>query len=787
MKNRVPAPQVTRREPSPALGLTSEEVAVRLQRGLVNTPVKRVQKSAAQILVSNVFTYFNLLFFFLAFCLVFAGSGVENLLFLGVVVFNTAISTVQELRAKRLLDRLTLVSSPRSRVIRNGKEHEVRAEDLVADDIVLFSSGNQIPADAVVVEGEVTMNEALVTGEADEIEKKRGDALISGSFVISGHCRARLTDVGSESFISRLTLAAKRHKKQEKPGMMRALSVLVRIIGVLALPLGAALFFQSRMGGESLLSATDESVSLVCGMIPQGLYLLASAALALAVIRLGRRGVLSHNLGCVEALARVDVLCLDKTGTITDDKMTFRDLIPTEGQDKEKVLTSLGSFAAASDADNTTILALRAAFVQSDAPAVVKKIPFSSRHKFSALSFGARGSFVLGAPEKRLGDAFSPDEIRPYTQNGMRVLVFGACTIQTDEVTGQNVPRDVKPLGYVLLENHVRESARETFRYFSEQGVSIKVISGDNPESVSAACKSAGITGAERFIDASSLSDAQLAAAAETYTVFGRVTPEQKRTLVLALKQAGHTVAMTGDGVNDVLALKEADCSVAMASGSDVAAAVSQIVLLNNDFSAMPSVVGEGRQVVGNIERTASLYLVKNVFSFCTSLLLLFLPFLKYPIQNVQLTLLSSLTIGIPSFFLALEPNRERISGSFLKNVILRALPAGLCDFSLIVAVLFLAPRLALSDAETATVLALLLCLVGLLMHFYLARPMNRLRALLIGALLLALVGAVFVLPDVFRFVLPSKAALLLALPLTAAAPAVFTLFAALVSRATKH
>ncbi len=756
-----PAP-VLRKETDPAFGLTDAEVARRVQAGLCNTEVKPEEKTVLQIILSNVFTYFNLLFFFLALCLVFTGSGVQNLLFLGVVFCNTAIGTVQELRAKRMLDRLKVGYSPRAHVIRGGKEREIPAEELVADDIVRFVAGNQLPADAVVVAGNALANESLVTGEADEIAKGVGDTLLSGSYLLAGEVLARLTHVGRESFVSRLTLEAKRHKKVRQHGMMRSLSVLVRIIGFFVLPLGAVLFWQQYGSrGVELQLAMESSVSAIIGMIPEGLYLLASAALALAVIRLGRRGILSHNLGCVETLARVDVLCLDKTGTITEDSMELFEVLRVAGcpYSEEALREKLALFAAASGADNVTAAALKDAFPRKGACTKTTEIPFSSGRKFSALTLEDAGTFALGAPEVLLKSRFDEREIAPYLERGMRVLIFCAAEgIEEGALVGR-----ILPLAFVVLENRVREEARETFRYFAEQGVCIKVISGDHPAAVSAVCLRAGIRGAEDYVDASTLvTQEALFEAAERYTVFGRVTPQQKKDLIRALKEAGHTVAMTGDGVNDVLALKEADCSVAMASGSEVAANVSQIVLLNNDFAAMPHVVAEGRQVINNIQRSAALYLVKNIFSFCTAIFLLFLP-LTYPIQPVQLSLVSALTIGIPSFFLALEPNRERVSGSFLRNIISRALPAGLTDFLLALGVMLFSLAFSeMSASVAATVLTLLLCLVGFLMLFHLSRPFNRFRTLLFCLLVAAFFVLTIFFPEVFLFAAPGLSGWLL-------------------------
>ncbi|MBP3686422.1 MAG: HAD-IC family P-type ATPase [Clostridia bacterium] len=736
----------------PSRGLSREEVRARKAAGLQNTAVRPQEKSTLAVILTNFFTYFNLLFFFLALCLLFTGSGVKNLLFLGVVLCNTVITTVQELRSKKLLSTLSLLHAPRVKVLRGGEVKEVGAEDLVRDDVILLSAGNQIPADAVVVEGAVQVNESLVTGEADEVAKTVSSPLLSGSFVLSGTCRARLTQVGRDSFVSRLTLEAKKQKRIPRPGMMRALSLLVRVIGVLILPLGGLLLWQQlSLRNTALTEAMQSTVTTLIGMIPEGLYLLVSAALALAVFRLARRGILAHTLGCVETLARVDVLCLDKTGTITENEMSFCALYPVGDApfDEEAARRALTRFCAASDTDNATVAALQAEFSgEREEPKAV--LSFSSKKKYSAVAFSDE-AFVLGAPDVLDPSLSDTEEFRTHTQNGKRMLLFCTCaSLKNGSFEGELVP-----LCFVALSSRVRESARETFSYFAEQGVEIKVISGDHPQAVSAVALAAGIEGAERYVDATTLKTTRsLRRAAREYTVFGRVTPEQKRELIRALRRDGHTVCMTGDGVNDVLALKEADCSVAMASGSDVAAHVSQIVLLESDFSAMPSVVDEGRQVINNIQRSAALYLVKNIFSFCLAFLLLFVN-LSYSVRPIQLTLMSTLTIGVPSFFLALEKNRERVRGGFLANVLSRALPAGLCDFFVLAAVMLTArffPAL-LPPPLAATVMILLLCFVGFLMLFSLSRPFNFFRTLLFSALLAALLVALFLFSPLFDLV----------------------------------
>ena len=572
----------------------------------------------------------------------------RDLTFLPVIIANTAIGIFQELRSKKVLDELTILNAPKNTVLRDGREETVPAEELVLDDILLLKAGSQIPADATVVSGEVLVNEALITGEADQIQKKNGDTLLSGSFVASGECRARIEKVGKDSYVSQLTLEAKAMNDTELSEMIRSLDRLVKIVGFIILPIGIVLFSQQHfINGASIRDSVTSTVAAVIGMIPEGLYLLASVALAVSVMRLAMQKVLVHNMKCIETLARVDVLCVDKTGTITDNTMSVKKVIPfrseempdaggdaaadaeqtavseeggkaepeTTEAEQEALELAIGDFAAAMATDNITMKAIKDYFQKRSGKRPEKVYSFSSATKYSGAVF-ADASYVLGAPEFILRDQYAAysERIEYWGRQGYRVLVFATYEGVLD---GEKLTADVRPMGMILLANPIRENAKETFAYFAEQGVKIKVISGDNPVTVSEVAKEAGIEDAEDYVDASTLTDEKaLFAAAERYTVFGRVTPDQKRQLVSAMKGRGHTVAMTGDGVNDVLALKDADCSIAMASGSDAASQVAQLVLLESDFSKMPSVVAEGRRVVNNIERTASLFLVK-IFSPC--------------------------------------------------------------------------------------------------------------------------------------------------------------------------
>ena len=719
--------------PAPELGLTAEQAAERASAGLSNLPLRSPGKSVGQILFTNIFTYFNLVFVILAVLVAAVGSW-NNLAFMGVVICNTVIGIVQELRSKRVLDRLNLLSAQRVTAVRDGAELELRSEELVRDDVVVFRAGDQICADAEVLTGSCRVNEALVTGEADEITKHPGDRLLSGSFLVSGLCRARLTAVGAESYAGRLTLEARRAGGSHESEMMHALSQLVKWIGILLFPLGGALLFKELVWRHTELGeAIVQTVAALIGMIPEGLYLLTSLALVASVVRLAKRKTLVHELKSIETLARVDVLCVDKTGTITENTMSLDSLLPLNGAEEAALRGLLGDYVAALGGENDTMLALKGSFDGCGAGREAEeRFPFTSEKKYGAVRFTSGESCYLGAPEVLLGERVSELEaaLSALAKRGSRVLLLALSDLAPAAERSPD-PAALRPLALIALHNPIRAAAPETFRYFASQGVAVRVISGDNPRTVSQVAASAGIPGAERWIDARTLTDdAALDRAAADYTVFGRVTPEQKRRLIRALKAQGHTVAMTGDGVNDVLALKEADCSIAMASGSDVACQVSQIVLMESDFSAMPSVVAEGRRVINNIERSASLFLVKNIFSLLVALLSLLFT-LPYPLVPAQLGLVNMMTIGIPSFVLAMEPNNDRIRGHFLKNVLLRALPAGLTDVFLVEGVMLFYLAAGLPGTAMSTICAGVMGVVGLLMVFRTAKPFNKLRTAL--------------------------------------------------------
>lgn len=697
-------------------GLTAAEVEARRVAGQTNRPPQSQTRTTGEIVRDNICTYFNLVFLVLAVMLALVHSWL-NMGFLGIVFWNTLIGIVQQLRAKKTIDKLTLVSARKVRCLRDDKWCAVLSDDLVKDDVVEFGAGDQIVADAVVVDGSAQANESLITGEARAVPKERGAELRSGSFLMAGRCTARLTHVGAESYASKLTAEAQANGHKVARGeMMRSLDKLIKFIGLALIPIGAVLLWKQHwVLGLTMKETVDSTVAALIGMIPEGLYLLTSVALAVSMMRLARRKVLTRDMNCIETLARVDVLCVDKTGTITESTMQADDPLPLA--ENAPVSEVLAAFYAGEQPDNDTGRALTARFGQGSTPwLAVRSIPFNTAYKYSAKDFGAHGCYVVGAPDVLAGSraAEFADVLSPLLAQGRRVLLLAQYNTALPNPPAALDAAQLEFLALLPVQNRIRENAPKTFRYFAKQGVAVKVISGDDPQAVSHVAANAGIAGAERWVDAATLrSEKALAEAAETCTVFGRVTPEQKRQLVHALQRRGHTVAMTGDGVNDVLALKDADCGIAMASGAQAASQVAQLVLLDSDFAALPGVVAEGRRVINNIQRSASLFLVKNIFSFLLSIVALALP-LAYPFQPLQLSLVTFATIGAPAFFLALEPNHELVRGRFLRNVLRAALPGGMTDFLLVFCVQGFGHAFDIPSEMVGTICTFVILCVGL-------------------------------------------------------------------------
>lgn len=730
MKNRnkenpIEAPiRVERIQADPASGLSTEQVKQRFAAHADNYKVESSTMSVSDIVKSNVFTYFNLVFLIITILLSIVGAW-SDMMFLPIIIANTCIGIIQEVHSKKVLDRLSILNAPHCTVVRDGQEHEVEAHKLVLDDVVVLQAGSQIPADATVLDGELQVNESLITGESDEIAKHVGDELLSGSFVVSGKAHARLEKVGKDSYISKLTLQATQSKKGEQSEMIRSLNYLIMVMGIIIIPIGIALFVQSYIFNEGTLKESITGmVAAIIGMIPEGLYLLSSVAMAVSSVRLAQKKVLIHDMKCIETLARVNVLCVDKTGTITEPGMHVYETKILDGLDETQTAATIADVVAAQEKDNATMEALQEYFTKGSGHKAKEVFSFSSETKFSGATMDDGKAYVIGAPEFVLRSQFEEyqEQIAEYSSKGYRVLVFGE---YEGTLSRKPLTEPVVPMGLVMLANPIRKGAKDTFRYFAENDVDIKVISGDNPLTVSVIATEAGIEGAERYVDASVLkTKSDYDEAVEKYTVFGRVTPNQKRMLVQALKEHKKTVAMTGDGVNDVLALKDADCSVAMASGSDAASNVAQLVLLDSDFTRMPSVVAEGRRVVNNIERTASLYIVKNIFSMLLAIFSVIL-MLDYPLEPSQVSLISMFTIGIPSFILALEPNKNPIRGRFLTNVLVKALPAGLTDFLVVSGLVLFCREFSVDLDCLSTSCTILVAVVGFMILYRIAKPMN--------------------------------------------------------------
>lgn len=727
-------------------GLTSAEVEKRKSEGKVNISANLKTKSVKRILYDNIVTLFNLINVVLFVALLLVGS-YKNMLFIGVVLANIVIGVFQEVRSKRSVDKLSILSERKITVLRDGVEREIPREEIVLDDIIVLSRGSQIPADCVLVSGECKVNESLLTGESDLIPKKMGDEMLSGSFISSGKCYARATKVGAECYAAKINNEAKYIKKVNSQ-IMKSFNFIIKLCTFVMFPIGI-FFFINQFGIENgnIQQTVISTVAALIGMIPKGMILLTSSVLAVSVIRLSKKKVLVQEMYCIETLARVDVLCLDKTGTLTADSMDVTDVVSFGATDDE-IKTALSSIVSASDEINATLDAIKAYSKEIKPIKSSKFYQFSSETKWSGGNFENGKAYILGAAEfvfkdrEKYRDVFSRiDEINQT----VRILVLA---VSNNKIEDSVLPNELQPLAILLIKDKLRDNVNETISYFKQQGVTIKVISGDSVKTVQNIAKEVGIEGAEIAVDMSSVTtDEQLKEAAENCNVFGRVTPAQKKSLVLALQEKGHSVAMTGDGVNDVLALKEADCSVAMASGSDAARNVSQLVLVNNDFASMPGVVAEGRRTINNVERSSALYLVKTIYSVILSILFIFFNS-QYPFEPIQLTLIGAFTVAIPSFVLALQPNHNRIKGNFTAKIFAHAIPSALCVILNIVLVVCTRNLFGVVNAdELSTISVYLTALSSFLLVVRLSLPINLLR----GAMLAVSAGGVIVGSLFFR------------------------------------
>lgn len=731
--------------PDISTGLTEEQVKQRYAEGLVNNDKPLPTKSIRRIFYDNMVTLFNVLNLLLGIAVFLVGS-YKNMLFLGVMFFNTSIGIIQEIRAKRTIDKLSIVSATKVTVIRSGEKRKAAINEIVLDDIIEFTQGNQIPVDCIVISGECDANESLLTGESDAIHKKAGDMMYSGSFIAGGRCYARAEHVGADNYASKISAEAKYIKKVNSE-ILYTLNKIIKILTFIILPLAILLFLRqyanpSEFGTEtvsSILGTIDKhfmdsvvkTVAAVTGMIPEGLILLTSTVLAVSVIRLSRRKVLVQELYCIETLARVDVLCLDKTGTITEGCMEVADYIPYGNKtEKENMADILCGLTNALDDTNATFMALKAKFGGKTSMEADNIVPFASENKWSGAHFKSEGTYIMGAAEFILKEI--PEDLKKTLNEyagSYRTIILAH---SSNDFRDKKLPDNIEVLGIIMLNDKIREEAPATLRYFADQKVDVKIISGDNPVTVSDVARRAGVKNYDKYVDASTLeTDEDIFDAMKKYTVFGRVTPAQKKKFVIALKQQGHTVAMTGDGVNDVLALKESDCSIAMAAGSDAARNVSQLVLLDSNFASMPKVVAEGRRTINNIQRSATLFIVKTIFSTILAFLFLFIT-VQFPFQPIQLTLVNACTIGIPSFILALEPNKERIKGVFILNILQKAIPAGITTVINIMLCLIAMMVFGLEVNEYQTLSVCLTAATAFMILFHISIPFNKIRVVLL-------------------------------------------------------
>lgn len=726
--------------PTESGGLTAAQAARRAEAGQANRQTRDPGKSTGQIVAENLFTLFNLLNFALAICLALVGSW-RNMLFLGVVFSNTLIGTVQSIRARQTLNKLRLLQTRNAHPIRDGQEIECPPDELVLGDLVVLRAGEQLPADAIVREGRCAADESLLTGESEPVVRQEGDWLMSGSFLTEGKVTAQLAAVGDDSYAARLMRSA-RVIRTPKSELMTELNRLVSLVSRILVPIGILLFCREYfLQHAPIQQAVPEAVAAMIGMIPEGLILLTSVALLAGVVKLGKRQTLVQELFGIESLARVDVLCVDKTGTLTTGEMTLDETIPMEA-DEAELNAAAARFLGAFEAASGTLRALADAIPAAENTALAT-LPFSSARKKSAASFSDGTTLILGAPSFVL-DAV-PARVTEASEQGYRVLALAEAE---GAISGTELPPVRRCLGLFLLRDTLRPSVKDTLAWFSREGVSVRILSGDDPRTVSAVARTLELPGADRIADCSLLSDDELRAAAADKVIFGRLTPARKQILVEALKAEGHNVAMTGDGVNDIPSLKAADCSIAIGGGAEATEHAAQIVLLDRDFNSLPAVVAEGRRVIGNITRTASLYLVKTLYSFVLGLIMVFLP-LRYPFQPIHLTLISALSIGTPSFFLALEPSAERASGHFLKRILLRAVPGALAVVCCAIASMILS-HCGTGHTVAATMAAVAAGWIGLANLALTCRPFTRLRVAVCIAMVIGYVGALAFLPKLF-------------------------------------
>ena len=739
--------EVVRYNPTIEKGLNSLQLKNRVESKLVNNTKQSSGKSYFRIVFDNTVTFFNFIYIVLFAALIAVGS-YNNLLFLVIIVSNTLISIIQECKAKKTVEKLSVVTLPKVKVVRNGEINEVATTKLVLDDVVVLEVGNQIPADCIILDGKVDVNESLLTGESNAIRKTKNEQLFAGSFIMSGSCYARVDKIGKDSYIQSIATEAKKFKSPNS-NLYKDLNLIIKYIGIGIIPVGALLFLMNYyVYNQSIVMAVTRTCGAITGMVPAGMFLLVTIALAVGVVKLSRRKTLVQDLFSIEMLARVDVLCLDKTGTITDGTMQVCDVIDLNKHslETEKIIANILN---AQKTNNSTSSALLLKFGKDNELKPVYNMEFASKRKFTATSFEGYGTFAIGASEFvncELSEQLKA-QIYELSANGKRVLLL----VHSDEYLDENeqLPQNTTPIALVAIQDHIREDAIDTIEWFKQNNVSIKIISGDNPITVSNIAKRVGVENAESCVSLEGLSLQEVEKIATKFTVFGRVSPEQKHVIVKTLKKNGHVVAMTGDGVNDTLALKEADCSIAMADGSDVARGISNLVLLDSKFSSLPAVVREGRQVINNVQQSSTLFLMKTLFTILLSLFSV-LTFSGYPFENTQLFLLEMFIIGLPSVILALQPNTSLIKGNFIPVVLKKSIPSGLLMFISVLTVVILMRTGVFVSEEYFTLATLTLTFTGFMNLFFLCLPLNKLKCFCLGTSLFCVIVAIVAMGDFF-------------------------------------
>ena len=724
-------------------GLTHEEIEEKIKQGKSNKVKIKTNESILKILRKNIFTYFNFIFLILTILLITSHS-YRNLTFLGIIITNILIGIIQQIRSKITLDKLSLLDKNKYIVIRDGKEEEIDSDNLVEGDFIILEAGKQIPADAEVVSGKIYVNESLLTGEQNEIEKSINSNLMSGSFVISGRAVVKLTNVGDESFSAKIMKESKKIK-ETKSEMISAIDNIVKFAGIIIIPIGILLFIGSYgVNGCSYEESVNSMVSALLGMIPEGLYLLTTVALALSSMRLAQNKILLHVMKSIESLARVDVLCVDKTGTITNNTMKVLDIFDKNGNsliDKKEDLKILAKYINTIEDKNITMDAIKEQLygISIEKLSNIEKENFNSKNKFSFIKIDENVTYKLGAPEILLNKEYE-ELVNKRTKNGERLIAF--VEVKNDETI---------PILFISLKNEIRKNAKEIFGFFDNRNVQIRVISGDNPITVSSIAKQAGIKGYEKYIDCRELKNyADIQKAVKKYIVFGRVNPEQKRQIIKALKEQGLKVAMTGDGVNDILAMKEADCSIAIGSGSDAARGTAQVVLLDSDFGKMRNIVYEGRKNINNITRSASLFTYKNIFSLLLSIYSIIFA-MQYPLEPNQVSLGSAFTIGIPAFLLTFEENQKKQqNGNFMRKVFTNSLPAAITSFLAIVAMVKFSDLFNVGVKEITTACSYLFFTGGFLILYKIIRPLNKYRTSVMFLCILGIILTINIMPNFF-------------------------------------